>query len=50
MTDGPALIFRHKHDNGAIRIEFFDDDGGCEIAQFSGVDPLNERSLSVYWN
>ena len=33
MTDEPALIFRDKYENDAIRVEFLDYDGACEPAQ-----------------
>jgi hypothetical protein len=45
MTNEPTLIFRDKHDSDAIRVEFFDDDGGCEVAQFSGPR-ARERALA----
>ncbi len=36
MSEEAALIFSDKEMPGVIRVEFFDDDGGCEVARFSG--------------
>jgi len=45
MAAAPALVFRDKHESDVIRVEFFDDDGGCQVAQFSGPRAL-ERALA----
>jgi hypothetical protein len=31
-----ARVFRDKHDAEIVRVEFLDDNGGCETAAFSG--------------
>jgi hypothetical protein len=36
MTKEPALVFRDKYDPGVVRVEWFDDDGDCEVTLFTG--------------
>ncbi len=41
----PAKIFNDRIEPGVVRVEFFDDDGGCEVTLFSGPR-ARERALS----
>ncbi len=45
MGTDAALIFRDKYDPTVVRVEWFDEDGGCEVAMFSGPRAL-ERALA----
>jgi hypothetical protein len=36
MTTTEAKLFFDKNRPGIIRVEFIDDDGGCEVAIFDG--------------
>jgi hypothetical protein len=39
-----AKVFMDRHGNDEWRIEWFDDDGGCEVAIFSGPN-AHRRAL-----
>jgi hypothetical protein len=40
----PAKVFPDRHGSGEWRVEWFDDDGGCAVAIFSGPD-AHDRAL-----
>lgn len=39
-SKGPAIVFRDTHDANVVRVECIDDDGACEVAQFSGPNAV----------
>jgi hypothetical protein len=43
MTD-PAKVFEDRATPGQWRVEWFDDDGGCEVAIFTGPN-ARERAI-----
>ena len=39
-----AALFTDKEIPSAVRVEFFDDDGGCEVAIFDGPRALDRAT------
>lgn len=39
-----AELIQDKEDPKAYRVEYINDDGGCEVAVFSGPDALNRAA------
>ena len=45
----PAKVFEARETPGEWRVEWFDDDGRCELEMFSGHDAKRQATVAEAW-